>query len=295
MCASGSEPCFTGRLAILAGRGRFPLMVARAAREQERDPYILALDGEADQDWRGFDHATVRIGNLAEVSAVLRREQIGAVVMVGGIARRPRLGDLRPSWPSLRAAPSALRALLSGGDDSVLRAAIRVLENHGVRVLGAHEIAPGLLGTAGPLGRHAPQTSDQADMDAAVDAALALGRLDIGQAAVAAGGRVVALEGLEGTDAMLARVAQLRADGRLRAGSHGVLAKMCKPDQDERADLPSIGPDTVVNAHAAGLAGITVEAGRSLVLDREQLIAEADRLGLFVTGVTPPDDRAETA
>lgn len=294
MTAAASVSSFSGRLAILAGRGRFPLIVARAAREQACDPFILAIEGEADQDWKGFDHAQVPIGNLAEVSALLRRERIGAVVMAGGIARRPRLADIRPSWASLRAAPSALKALLSGGDDSVLRAAIRVIENHGVRVLGAQEIAPGLLGAPGPLGRHAPQASDRSDMTAAIDAALALGRLDIGQGAVSAGGRVVALEGLEGTDAMLARVAELRANGRLRTGARGVLAKMCKPTQDERADLPSIGPETVINAHAAGLAGIALEAGRSLVLDREELIAKADRLGLFVTGIIPSDYTKDT-
>ncbi|WP_284219799.1 UDP-2,3-diacylglucosamine diphosphatase LpxI domain-containing protein, partial [Shinella yambaruensis] len=105
------------------------------------------------------------------------------------------------------------------------------------------------------------------------------------------GGRVVALEGAEGTDAMLERVAGLRAAGRISARRKGVLVKLCKPEQDLRADLPSIGVETLRRARAAGLAGIAVEAGRSLVLERAALVAEADANGLFVTGIVP--DRAE--
>lgn len=285
MTAAVRAPAIKGRLAILAGRGSFPQVVASAARDLAHNPFVFAITGEADQDWSGYDTAELNIGNLAAFMDTVRRESIGSVVLAGGIARRPGLRDIRPTWAALRSAPFALKALLSGGDDKVLRAAIHVLESHGVRVLAAQEIAPHLLGEAGPLGGHRPGKSDQANIAAATEAALALGRLDVGQGAVAVGGRVIALEGLEGTDAMLARVAELRADGRLRAGSRGVLVKLCKPGQDLRADLPAIGADTIRNAHAAGLAGVAIEAGRSLVLERDQVVAEADRLGLFVAGI----------
>lgn len=272
-------------MGILAGRGSFPQVVAASARELEHNPFVFTIDGEADQDWSGYDTASLNIGNLSAFMDIVRREAIGTVVLAGGIARRPGLRDIRPTWAALKSAPSALKALLSGGDDKILRAAIQVLETHGMRVLAAQEIAPHLLGEAGPLGDHRPGKSDQANIAAATQAALALGRLDVGQGAVAVGGRVIALEGLEGTDGMLLRVSGLRADGRLRAGSRGVLVKICKPDQEQRADLPAIGPDTVLNAHSAGLAGIAIEAGRSLVLERHRVIAEANRLGLFVTGL----------
>lgn len=285
MTAAACAPVIKGRLGILAGRGSFPLVVAASARELAHNPFVFAIEGEADQDWSGYDTAALNIGNLSAFVEIVRRESIGTVVLAGGIARRPALRDIRPTWTALRSAPSALKALLSGGDDKILRAAIQVLETHGVRVLAAQEIAPHLLGEAGPLGDHRPGKSDQVDIFAAAQAALALGRLDVGQGAVAVGGRVIALEGLEGTDAMLSRVAGLRADGRLRSGNRGVLVKLCKPGQEQRADLPAIGLNTILNAHAAGLAGVAIEAGRSLVLERDQVMAEANRLGLFVTGL----------
>ncbi len=113
----------------------------------------------------------------------------------------------------------------------------------------------------------------------------------MGQGAVAVGGRVVALEGAEGTDAMLERVATLKSEGRVSARRRGVLVKLCKPEQDLRADLPSIGPSTVAGAVAAGLAGIAVEAGRALVLERSEVIEAANRAGLFVIGVERSDYR----
>jgi len=277
----------TGRLAILAGKGQFPVLIAKAARQLGHDPYIFGIKGESDQDWSGFDHFQISIADLSAFSRLVRREAIGSIVLAGGIGRRPKMSDVRPTWRSLLASPASLRLLASGGDDKLLRFAIKVLENEGVKVLGAQQVAPGLLGQVGPLGRLRPDKADLKDIAAASEVALALGRLDVGQGAVSVGGRVIALEGLEGTDSMLDRVAGLRASKRLSASRGGVLVKLCKPGQDERADLPSIGPDTVTNAHAAGLAGIAVEAGRALVLERETVIAEADRLGLFVIGIIP--------
>lgn len=285
MNAVVSAPVVKGRLGIVAGRGNYPVLVARAARELAHNPYIFAIKDEADQDWSDYDTSLLGIGDLSAFIRIVRSEDIGTVVMAGGISRRPSIRNIRPTWTALKSAPQALRALMSGGDDGILRAAVQMLERHGIRVLGAHEIAPDLLGQRGPLGDRQPDQVDRADISAATRAAIALGVLDVGQGAVAVGGRVVALEGLEGTDAMLSRVAGLRAEGRLRNRSRGVLVKLCKPSQELRADLPAIGPQTVRNAHAAGLSGIAIEAGRSLVLDRDEVIAEADRLRLFVTGL----------
>lgn len=281
-------PDIRGRLGILAGKGQFPLLVAQAARERGQDPYILAIAGESDQDWSGFDHGVLGIGDLSRFSTIVRRQSIGTVVLAGGIQRRPAWREMRPTWSSLAAMPAVLGALVSGGDDKLLRVVISLLEQEGVRVLGAHQVASDLPGQIGPIGRIRPDAQALKDIAAAAFAAWELGRLDIGQGAVAVGGRVIALEGLEGTDAMLERVAGLRNAGRLPHNRPGVLVKLCKPGQDERADLPSIGAQTVTNAHAAGLAGIAIEAGRGLVLEREAVEAEADRLGLFVTGIEPP-------
>jgi DUF1009 family protein len=289
--AASGAPEISGRLSILAGKGQFPLLVAHAARNLGHDPFIFEILGESDQDWSGFSSIRISIADLSGFSATARREGIGSVVLAGGIARRPEITELRPTWSSLIAFPAFLSVFASAGDDKLLRFAIKMLENEGVRVLAAQQVAPELLCNSGPLGRIKPGKVDLKDIDAASGAALALGELDVGQGAISVGGRVVALEGLEGTDAMLDRVAGLRASQRLSLRHAGVLVKLCKPDQDERADLPSIGPQTVINAHSAGLAGIAVEAGRALVLERDRAIAEADRLGLFVTGITPRQEK----
>lgn len=280
-----------GRLAVIAGYGRLPQHIAAAARAAGEDPFIFALAGESDQDWSAYEHVEIAISDIARFSAGARRLGIDRVVLSGGVRRRPRFGEIRPTWRSLRSLPEVFRALKGYGDDRMLRVAISMLEEEGVRVVGAHEIAPDILATPGPVGRHRPKEADRADIAAGMEAALALGRLDIGQGVISVGGRVVALEGLEGTDEMLARVAGLRAAGRLRPGPSGVLVKMCKPSQDMRADLPSIGPATVQGALKAGLSGIAVETGRSLVLDRQELIEAADRAGIFVHGIEPEDVR----
>ena len=131
-----------------------------------------------------------------------------------------------------------------------------------------------------------PLSTDQRDLDAAFIAAKAIGALDIGQAAVAVGGRVIALEGVEGTDGLLERVVNLRNHGRLGKAKRGVLVKCAKPQQELRADLPTIGVETIERAHRAGLVGVGVEAEKSLILERDGVVAAADAAGLFVIGLT---------
>lgn len=281
------RPGTQDRLAIIAGGGLLPRYVADAARAHGENPFIFALRAESTEDWAGFEHRIVSVGDYAGLRAGLAENGIGRAVLSGWVRRRPEWRDIRAPLAAIARLPGVVRTLLKGGDDAVLKMVIRLLEGEGVRVVGAHEIVPDLLAAPGPLGRVRPDAAAEADIAAAAEAALALGRLDIGQGAVAVGGRVVALEGAEGTDDMLERVAALRAEGRISRRRRGVLVKLCKPGQDFRADLPAIGRETLRRIRAAGLAGIAVEAGRSLVLEREALAAEADAAGLFVTGICP--------
>lgn len=278
-----------GRLGIIAGRGRLPEHVAAAARLAGHDPLIIPIKGESAQDWSAYEARPIAIADLKSAAGIFKAYNVDRVVLSGAIDRRPDWREGRPTWRSLRRIPDVVRGLVGAGDDRMLRIAISLIEAEGVKVISAHDIAPDLLAVVGPLGRHAPKEAAWRDIAAGQAAALALGDLDVGQGAVAVGGRVIALEGLEGTDAMLARVRDLRASGRLSRRHAGVLVKMCKPKQDPRADLPSIGPQTVHGAKAAGLGGIAVEAGRSLVLDREELVAAADAAGLFVIGIETPE------
>lgn len=281
MTASGGQ----GRLAIIAGSGKLPLFLAEASRRAGEDPFIVRLKNEADSLWQDFDNTIIGVGDMAGLAAIFEKHRISRVVMSGAVKKRPAFREIRANWQSLLKLPMALRTLMAGGDDAVLKMVISLIEAQGCEVIGAHQILPDLLAETGPFGQIAPGSDDLRDIERAADAAEMLGRLDVGQGAVCVGGRIVALEGAEGTDAMLERVANLRAEGRISKRRKGVLVKLCKPQQDVRADLPAIGISTVENARAAGLAGIAVEAGRALVIEREAMIAAADAAGMFVIGV----------
>ena len=221
---------------------------------------------------------------MGGLKSLLKRERITHVVLAGGIGRRPKLTKLRPSIELLAMLPR-LVPLFGKGDNAVLKTVVELIEEGGTKVVGAHQIVPDLIAGDGIMTRAKPSAADRKDLAAAFAAAKAIGALDIGQAAIAIGGRAIALEGVEGTDGLLARTRELRSHGRLAGKKRGVIVKCAKPNQELRADMPAIGPLTVAAAHGAGLAGIGVEAGRSLILDYETVCADADALGLFVIGL----------
>jgi UDP-2,3-diacylglucosamine hydrolase len=268
----------TGPLAIIAGGGTLPCAVADAASSQGREVHIIGIHGEADGAIERFPHAWVKWGEVGKLFATLEKHGCRDLVIIGAVAR-PDLANVRFDLGAIKNLPRLLRLGL-GGDDNVLSGVVRFLENKGYRVHGAGDVAPALLAAKGKLGAKSPSAEDQADIDTAFRVVDALGRLDIGQGAVVVNGHVLAVEAAEGTDAMLARCAELRR-GRERAG---VLVKAPKPGQEVRVDLPTIGPDTVRKAADAGLAGVAVAAGRVLVADRAATIAAADELGLFLFG-----------
>ncbi|HEY6633054.1 MAG TPA: UDP-2,3-diacylglucosamine diphosphatase LpxI [Rhizobiaceae bacterium] len=278
------------RIAVVAGSGRLPIDLAENLVAQGRNPLVVMVTGEASPELASYEHEALTIEDFAGLGPLLKRRGITHAVFAGGISRRPQVRSLKPSLALLKLLPRALAALAKG-DDGVLRAVTTTVESLGIEVVGAHQIAPDLLASEGPMTSAAPQNSDWRDLEAAAEAARAIGALDIGQAAVAIGGRAIALEGIEGTDGLLERVKDLRSHGRLAGKKRGVLVKCAKPGQELRMDLPSIGPQTVTAAHAAGLAGIGIEADRSLVLDVAKVIGEADRLGLFVVGL-PRENRS---
>jgi DUF1009 family protein len=185
-----------------------------------------------------------------------------------------------------------IAAAFRGGDNHLLSGIGRLLEREGFRLLGAHEVAPEILMPEGPLGRAQACERDRADIALGLDYLRAAAPYDVGQAAVVAGKHVLAVEAAEGTDAMLARVAEMRASGRVRApAGNGVLVKAPKHGQDRRFDLPSIGPQTVEGVTRAGLAGIAVVAGSTIIAEPERLIAAADRGNIFVIGMPAGTDR----
>jgi DUF1009 family protein len=275
-----------GKLGLIVGGGELPASLANLCRATGRPYVVLRLRGFADPEMAQHPGMEVGIAELTKVFDLLHQEKCQAVCFAGNV-RRPDFGKLRPDMRAIKFLPGVLAAAIKG-DDALLRHLIEQFEREGFRVEGAQEVGANLLLAEGPLGRIAPTAEHDADIALAVKLAKAIGELDVGQAAVAAKGVVLALEAQEGTDALLSRCAalppELRGDAAHRAG---VLAKWPKAIQERRVDLPTIGAATVEGAAAAGLAGIVAEAGATLVMKREELIAAADRLGLFVVGLKP--------
>jgi DUF1009 family protein len=265
------------RLGIIAGAGGLPRQLVDACQLQGRDFYILGLERQTDPLLvKGLDHGWTRLGALAQGIDLLKSGGVDTLVLAGGV-RRPSLPELKPDWRTMKVFMRLGGAAF--GDDTLLKAVRDELQAEGFDFIGAHEILPELLTPARVLGRVQPQTQDDKDIDFAIHITKTLGVLDVGQSAVVQQGISLAVEAIEGTDALLQRVRGLK-----RKGGGGVLVKSCKPQQDKRFDLPTIGPKTVARAAEAGLSGIAVEAGASLIVEREKTIAAADACGLFIKG-----------
>ena len=267
---------------IVAGGGNLPHGLQAYLANQGVAYRTIAVAGEAAANLRA--DAMVSIADIEGVMRHLDRQGVTHAVLIGTIGRRPHVWEGRVGLRSLPLIGRVIRALPKG-DDAMLRAVIASFERVGVTVLGIHEVWPELLAEPGAHGRYAPNAASLRELELALRAARKLGELDVGQGAVAVGKRVVALEGLEGTDAMLERVAVLRSEGRLPDKRGGVLVKAVKPDQERRADLPTIGPTTIRAADSAKLAGIAVLAGATLIAERETTVSEADERGLFLWGI----------
>jgi len=271
-----------GPLAIIAGGGTLPSALADAAVAQGRAVHVIGIRGEADAKISRFPHTWLKWGEVGKLFATLDDQGCRDLVIIGSVSR-PDLANVRFDFGAIKNLPFLL-GLGVGGDDQVLSSVVRFLEGKGYRVRGAGEVAPELLAAEGTLGAKAPSPEDRADIEAGFRVVSALGRLDVGQAAVVVKGRVLAVEAAEGTNAMLARCDEMRKGAGRRRGLAGVLVKAPKPGQEERVDLPTIGPETVEMAAQAGLAGIAVAAGRVLIADRDATIAAAGQHGLFLIG-----------
>lgn len=241
--------------------------------------FVVGLRGFAEQSVIGaFPHVLIRMGAAGEILAQLRAAGCTDLVLVGPV-RRPSLMDIRPDTEGARIMARIGRAAFAG-DDGLLAAIVRVLGEEGFRVLGAHEVLTEAVGPRGQMGRIAADAAALADIERGAAVVRALGQVDVGQGCVVQQGIVLAVEAIEGTDAMLSRAA-----GLTRPGPGGVLVKLVKPGQERRADLPTIGPATLRAAASAGLRGIAFEAGGTLLTDRADCIAEADATGLFLIGI----------
>ena len=266
-------------LGILAGGGALPHRVATAATAAGRRVFIVGLDGFADKhSLAPWPHEIIRMGAAGRILAALHAHGCQDLVLIGTV-RRPSIFDLRPDQEGAKLLGRIGRAAFAG-DDGLLAAVVKVLGEAGFQVVGAQDIMTEALGPVGNLTRAAPDAMGMADIQRGIDVARALGAVDVGQGCIVQQGLVLAVEAVEGTDAMIARCSTLA-----RPGPGGVLVKLVKPGQDRRADLPTIGPDTMRHAAAAGLRGVAFEAGGTILAEREASIAAADQAGLFLLGL----------
>jgi hypothetical protein len=266
------------RLAVLAGRGPLPAQVIGAARARGLEVFVLAFPGETDPDLvRDLPHQWVPLGAVGRAIDALHAARAEDVVLIGPV-RRPALSSLKLDRRGIQLL--ARLGWRGRGDDRLLQLLVEELETEGFRVVGADSLIDDAIAPAGLMTAAAPDPAAQRDIALGIEVAGRLGDLDIGQAVVVQQGLVLGVEAAEGTDQLLARCAALRRDG-----PGGVLVKLKKPQQERRADLPTIGPDTVRRAAEAGMAGIAVHAGNCLIIERAEVIAAADHAGLFVIGV----------
>lgn len=271
-----------GRLAIIAGAGDLPRLLAEHCAATGR-PHLVVGFEDIPLPWAPADTPRVPFERIGRLFRILRRAGCRHVVMAG-IIHRPRLRLWRFDLMAWRLAARVL-PMIWRGDDQTLRAIAAIFEEEGMVVEGAHEVRADLLLTEGVHTRARPDRQARSDAARAAEIVAALGAADVGQGAVVAHGVCLGLESIQGTDAMLAFVAETAAP--FRRGPGGVLYKAPKPGQDRRLDLPVIGPGTVAAAARAGLAGIVVEAGGVMVLDRDATLAAADAAGLFIWARAP--------
>lgn len=261
-----------GRLAILACDGALPVAIAAANPEA----MVITLRGvpsplEAQSERHRFE-------KLGALFGAMRAGDVGRIVFAGALVR-PQL-DLSALDETTKSLAPRLMAAVQKGDDGLLRTVIEVFEDQGFAVVGAHEVLPELVAEDGLAVGPEPEAVELADAARAVEILKGIAPLDIGQGCVVAGGQCLGIETVQGTDALLRFVAE--TEPRYRRGFRGVYVKAAKAGQDLRIDMPTIGPRTVAAVAEAGLAGLIVEAGRVMVLDRDATLEAAGRAGIFL-------------
>jgi UDP-2,3-diacylglucosamine hydrolase len=281
---TGQAVPISSPVGLIAGGGVMPFAVADSLVGRGINPVLFALRGSCDPaKVERFRHHWISVGQLGRALKLFRAENCRDLVFIGTLVR-PALSEIRLDWATLRAIPRVIAAF-RGGDDHLLSGVGRILERSGFRMVGIKDVAPDLLMPEGCLTRAVPDENAAADIARGRAVLHALSPFDIGQAAIVIDGHVVAVEDIEGTDGLLARVARLRAEGRIRAKTaRGVLVKAPKSGQDLRFDLPTMGPRTVEGAAAAQLAGIAIVAGNTIVVEPQIMVETADAAGLFVIG-----------
>ena len=275
MSEPGEQRERTTVLGLIAGGGALPVWAARLLGSRERAFRVFGFEGLTDPDLAPAARCT-RLGQLAEMRGRLAAEHVGELLIVGRFPKPTLLAD-----PELLSPDEEALALLAGAggwdDDGLQGLLADWLEAGDFAIARQDQLLAPLLAAAGPISHRAPSEAERADFESGRRAVLALGRAGIGQCVAVRRGCVLAVEAVEGTDAMICRAGAL-------AGAGATIVKAARPGQDRRFDLPAIGPDTIASMRAAGATALAVEAGATLVVDRPRLIADAEAAQIAVWG-----------
>lgn len=261
------------RVGLIAGNGRFPLIFARTAMAEGVEIVAVAHEGESLPELRQLLPATtwVKVGELERIIQTLRDGGVDCAVMAGGIRKATLLEHFAPD----ARAQQMLQRLTDFGDDAILRGVAAEIESEGIPVVESTLFLSSLLTPLGPLTAAQPSAPQWEDIRKGAAVAKTLGGFDIGQSVVVRGGIVLAVEAIEGTDATIRRGA--------RPGA--VVVKVSKPQQDLRFDVPAVGADTADVCAECGVAVLALEAGKTLLLDKEELLHKAEAIGLVIVGI----------
>lgn len=271
-------------IGIVAGGGVLPDELAKALSNNNIPFFVAMIKDETTAHFDPAVSSTFSWGEIGKILKYFKANNCREIVLLGQVTKRPEFTSIIGDAGTMRLLPKIVAAM-TGGDDSLLGKVIKLIENEGFSVLDIEQIAPDLFLQDGHFaGPRFPQKLTS-ELDQALAALKDMGRHDVGQALVIENGRIIAVEGAEGTDAMLERVAKLRVLKRIsQKPKNGFLVKMTKAGQDRRVDLPTIGPNTVLNVAAAGLVGIVGEAGSVLLAERRKIEDLAKKNKVFLIG-----------
>ncbi len=266
------------KLGMLAGGGMMPVEIIKYCSKNGIEIFVVGIEPYATEDQlKDVPHIFASIGEAGKMLKAFKNNQVQNVVLAGGI-KRPSFKELIPDWGGMKL--MAKLAIKRMSDDSMFRAVMDEIENHGFKVVGIEEVVPEMMFSEGLYGKVKPSSEDMDDIKRGITVAKALGAVDVGQAVVVQEGMVLAVEAIEGTDMMLSRAATVK-----KAGKAPVMVKVLKPGQDMRVDLPAIGLKTIEQLKKYGIKGIAVEAGGILLIEREAVIKMADESGIFIIGM----------
>lgn len=267
------------RLGLIAGNGRFPIIFADNARKLGYHICAVAHEGETDPELANHVDRIhwIKIGQLNKLINAFKSDQVHHAVMLGGIKKTHVFTTVRPDFRAL-----ALAARLAlWKDDDILREIAKELEKEGITICESTFGLEGILADEGPLTARLPSGKEWEDIRYGWEVAHDIGRLDIGQCVIVKDRVVVAVEAVEGTDEAIKRGGQLAKDG-------AVVVKRCKPQQDLRFDLPAVGPRTIDVMASVNASVLAVEAGRTIILDRDLTLKKAKSAGIAVVGILKP-------